>query len=67
MDDPVTSKKEISPLQQYTTEDITKNITENEPEGDVEVENIERPVDLYKVTPNFSFFPTILLKINTSS
>ncbi|XP_014509385.1 G patch domain-containing protein TGH isoform X1 [Vigna radiata var. radiata] len=47
-DDPVTSIKDISPLQQYTAEDITKSITENETEGDVEVENIERPVDLYK-------------------
>ncbi|ESW27165.1 hypothetical protein PHAVU_003G179400 [Phaseolus vulgaris] len=48
VDDPVTSKKEISPLQQSTNEDIIKSITENETEGDVEVENIERPVDLYK-------------------
>ncbi|TKY54961.1 G patch domain-containing protein TGH [Spatholobus suberectus] len=48
VDEPVTSKKDISPLQQSTNKDITKNITENETEGDGEVENIERPVDLYK-------------------
>ena len=53
VDEPVTSKKDISPSQLSTNKDITKSITENEMEGDVEVENIERPVDLYKVTPNF--------------
>ena len=53
VDEPVTSKKDISPLQLSTNKDITISITENEMEGDVEVENIERPVDLYKVTPNF--------------
>lgn len=55
MEEPVTAKKDISPLQQYTNKDITKSIPENENEtdGDVEVENIERPVDLYKVTSYF--------------
>ncbi|KAG5027876.1 hypothetical protein JHK87_011390 [Glycine soja] len=48
VDEPVTSKKDISPLQLSTNKDITISITENEMEGDVEVENIERPVDLYK-------------------
>ncbi|RDY05564.1 G patch domain-containing protein TGH [Mucuna pruriens] len=48
VDEPVTSKKDISPLQQFTNKDITKSITENETEGDEEVKNIERPVDLYK-------------------
>ncbi|KHN10437.1 G patch domain-containing protein TGH-like [Glycine soja] len=48
VDGPVTSKKDISSLQQPTNKDITKSITENETEEDVEVENIERPVDLYK-------------------
>ncbi|CAJ1944308.1 unnamed protein product [Sphenostylis stenocarpa] len=48
VDDPETSKKEISSLPQSTNEDITKSITENKTEGDVKVENIERPVDLYK-------------------
>lgn len=57
VEEPVTAKKDISPLQQYTNKDITKSIPENENEnetdGDVEVENIERPVDLYKVTSYF--------------
>ncbi|KAK7330222.1 hypothetical protein VNO77_24410 [Canavalia gladiata] len=48
VDKPVTSKKDTPPLQQSTNKDITKKITESEIEGDVEVENIERPVDLYK-------------------
>lgn len=48
VEEPVTSKKDISPLQQPTNKNITKSITENETEEDVEVENIERPVDLYK-------------------
>lgn len=54
VEEPVTAK-DISPLQQYTNKDITKSIPENENEtdGDVEVENIERPVDLYKVTSYF--------------
>lgn len=51
VEEPVTSKKDISPLQQSTNKNITKSTTENETEGNVEVENIERPVDLYKVTP----------------
>ncbi|XP_061365176.1 G patch domain-containing protein TGH isoform X2 [Gastrolobium bilobum] len=44
----VNAKKDILPLQQSANKDITKSIAENETEGDVEVENIERPVDLYK-------------------
>ncbi|XP_027329720.1 G patch domain-containing protein TGH isoform X2 [Abrus precatorius] len=48
LDVPVTSKKDTPPLQQSTHKDVTKSITENETEGDVEVENIERPIDLYK-------------------
>lgn len=51
VEEAVTAKKNISPVQQYATKDITKSALENENEnGDVEVENIERPVDLYKVT-----------------
>lgn len=57
VEEPVTAEKDISPLQQYTNKDVTKSIPENENEnetdGDVEVENIERPVDLYKVTSYF--------------
>ncbi|KAL2338275.1 hypothetical protein Fmac_012721 [Flemingia macrophylla] len=48
VDGPVFSKKDITPLQQLTNDDMTKSFTENKTEGDVEVENIERPVDLYK-------------------
>jgi len=53
VDEPVTSKKDISPSQLSTNKDITKSITKNEMEGDVEVKNIGRSLDLYKVTPNF--------------
>ncbi|KAJ1392320.1 SWAP/Surp [Sesbania bispinosa] len=48
VEEPVTTKKDISPLQQSANKDINKSIAENETEEDVEVENIERPVDLYK-------------------
>ncbi|XP_020226167.1 G patch domain-containing protein TGH [Cajanus cajan] len=48
VDETVSSKKDISPFQQSANKDMTKSITENETEVDVEVENIERPVDLYK-------------------
>ncbi|KAK7265042.1 hypothetical protein RJT34_32658 [Clitoria ternatea] len=48
LDEPVTSRKDISRSQQSTNKEITESITENETEVDVEVENIERPVDLYK-------------------
>lgn len=51
VDEPVTAKKDISPLQQSANKDINKSIAENETQEVVEVENIERPVDLYKVTP----------------
>ncbi|KAJ1394715.1 putative G patch domain-containing protein TGH [Sesbania bispinosa] len=48
VEEPVTTKKDISPLQQSANKDINKSIAENETEEDVKVENIERPVDLYK-------------------
>lgn len=50
MDEPVTAKKDIPAMQQFSNKDMSKSITENEIEEEVEVENIERPVDLYKVT-----------------
>ena len=53
VEEPVTAKKNISPVKQSADQDIIKSATENEIEGHVEVENIERPVDLYKVTPYF--------------
>lgn len=46
--EPVTAKKDISTLQQSANKGINKSIAENETEEEVEVENIERPVDLYK-------------------
>ncbi|XP_045832491.1 G patch domain-containing protein TGH isoform X1 [Trifolium pratense] len=48
VEEPVTAKKDISVLQQPANKDITKSIAENGTEEEVEVENIERPVDLYK-------------------
>lgn len=47
--------KDISPLQQSANKDINKSMAENETEEEVkvEVENVERPVDLYKVAPDF--------------
>lgn len=53
VEESVTAKKDISPLQQSANKDINKSIAENETEEHVEVENIERPVDLYKVAPYF--------------
>ncbi|XLS46264.1 hypothetical protein HN51_003129 [Arachis hypogaea] len=47
IEEPVLSKN-ISYVQQSANQDITKSTAESETEGDVEVENIERPVDLYK-------------------
>ena len=58
MEETVISKKDILTLQQSANKDKNNNAAENEVEEDVEVENIERPVDLYKVA-------TILLMINT--
>lgn len=49
MEEPTTAKKSITPVQQSENQDVTKNIEENETELEVEVENVERPVDLYKV------------------
>lgn len=53
LEEPVTAKKDTSPVQQSANPDIIKSIAAKETEVDVEVENIERPVDLYKVTPYF--------------
>lgn len=53
VEEPVTAKKDISILQQSANKGINKSIAENETEEEVEVENIERPVDLYKVATNF--------------
>ncbi|MED6192270.1 hypothetical protein PIB30_008476 [Stylosanthes scabra] len=47
IEEPVLAKN-ISHVQQSADQDITKSTAESETEGDVEVENIERPVDLYK-------------------
>ncbi|WJX90160.1 hypothetical protein P8452_72087 [Trifolium repens] len=48
VEEPVTAKKDIPVLQQSANKDIVKSITESETQEEVEVENIERPVDLYK-------------------
>ncbi|CAL5198514.1 unnamed protein product [Lathyrus oleraceus] len=48
VEEPVTAKRDISTLQQSANQDKNKSIVENETEEEVEVENIERPVDLYK-------------------
>ncbi|KAE9602246.1 hypothetical protein Lal_00050213 [Lupinus albus] len=45
---PIAAKQDISHVQETVNQDISKSIAENEAEVDVEVENIERPVDLYK-------------------
>lgn len=62
----MTAKIDISTLQHSAKQEINKSIAENETEEEVEVENIERPVDLYKVTAGFQSFMIILLLINTS-
>lgn len=49
VDEPATAKKDISPVRQSANQDEIQSIAENETEVHVEVENIERPVDLYKV------------------
>lgn len=49
----VAAKHDLPHVQESANQDITKSIAENEIEGDAEVENIERPIDLYKVTPYF--------------
>lgn len=49
MEEPATAKKDFSPVHQSEDKDPTKKIAENETEAEVEVENVERPVDLYKV------------------
>lgn len=38
---------------QSDTQGISKDVAEKEIESEVPVENVERPVDLYKVTPIF--------------
>lgn len=53
VEESLAAKQYISHVQEFANQDITKSITENETKGDEEVENIERPVDLYKVTPYF--------------
>lgn len=53
MEEPVIFKKDVSHLQQSANKDRDKIVAENEIEEDVEVENIERPVDLYKVASYF--------------
>ncbi|KAK7292125.1 hypothetical protein RIF29_07838 [Crotalaria pallida] len=48
VEEPVAAKQDSLHVQESANQDISKSISENETEGDVEVENIERPVDLYK-------------------
>ncbi|KAJ7978816.1 G patch domain-containing protein TGH [Quillaja saponaria] len=48
MEEPAISKKELLPLLQSDSGDISKNEAENEMDVEVEVGNVERPVDLYK-------------------
>lgn len=56
MEEPATAKKDVSLVHQSENEGTTKKIAENETEVEVEVENVGRPVDLYKV-----FFWLIIL------
>ncbi|KAJ7956557.1 G patch domain-containing protein TGH [Quillaja saponaria] len=48
MEEPATSKKDLLPVLQSDAQDISKNVAEIETEVEVEVGNVERPVDLYK-------------------
>jgi hypothetical protein len=61
VEEPVTAKKDIPVLQQSANKDIVKSIAENETQEEVEVENIVRPVDLYKVTTDFHVKPFLSL------
>ncbi|KAI4335834.1 hypothetical protein L6164_014441 [Bauhinia variegata] len=47
-DEAATGKKILSPLQQSENQNSTKDSAEHVTEVEVEVENVERPVDLYK-------------------
>ncbi|KAK4257303.1 hypothetical protein QN277_006907 [Acacia crassicarpa] len=48
IEEPVNAKKNISCVPQFENDDATKKVAKDETEVEVEVENVERPVDLYK-------------------
>ncbi|XP_054821122.1 G patch domain-containing protein TGH [Prosopis cineraria] len=48
IEEPASTKKNISHAPQFGNDNATNKVAGNEAEVDVEVENVERPVDLYK-------------------
>ncbi|XP_028753723.1 G patch domain-containing protein TGH isoform X2 [Neltuma alba] len=49
IEEPANAKKNISRVPQFENDNATKKDAEHETEEEVEVENVERPVDLYKM------------------
>ena len=47
--EPSPARKDVLSVHQSGKQDMAEDVTENETEVEVEAENVERPVDLYKV------------------